>query len=161
LFAKTAKVPSNLGMVSTDVTAPRLSDAQGKRLIREQMNLGKYNAGQLGGSNALPYLSAMGTSGMKASADYAENLSNRQAALDYDALVKRRSLEQANAAQAAQNWAMQQQINAQKENFLSQGMSDLGKIGDTYRQQQAWNKIYGDLYSNYAYDPKTGKWTAK
>lgn len=159
LFSKVTQVPKGLGMVNVNITAPRMTDAKGRREIREQMNLAKYNAGQLGGANILPGYATLGTAGMKAVSDYTENLRNKQAAMDYDAAVTKQKLELANAQQSAANWAMQQQMQAQKDNILAAGLGNLGEIGGQLRREDIMGNVYRDLYTNYDYI--NGRWTPK
>lgn len=159
LFSKVTQVPKGLGMVDVNITAPRMTDAKGRREIREQMNLAKYNAGQLGGANILPGYATLGTAGMKAVSDYTENLRNKQAAMDYDAAVTKQKLELANAQQSAANWAMQQQMQAQKDNILAAGLGNLGEIGGQLRREKVMGDVYRDLYTNYDYI--NGRWTPK
>ncbi len=159
LFSKVTQVPKGLGMINPEITAPRMTDAKGRRDIREQMNLAKYNAGQLGGANVLPGYVALGTAGMKATSDYAENLRNKQAAMDYDAAMSRKKFELANAQQNATNWAMQQQMQAQKDNILAEGLGNLSTIGGELRREKVMGDVYKDLFANY--DFVDGRWVPK
>lgn len=158
LFSKVAEVPVGLGMVSTDIEAPRMTDAAGRRAIREQMNLAKYNAGQLGGANVLPTYAALGTAGAKAASDYTERLRNTLAEATYNAAMDRKRLEAANAAQAAQNWQTQEYLRGIKDQLLSTGVGQVGEAAGQMRKENIYGSAMKDFYTNYTYDPATNSW---
>jgi hypothetical protein len=161
LFSKVAQVPTGLGMVSTDIEAPRMTDAAGRRAIREQMNLAKYNAGQLGGANVLPTYAALGTAGAKAMSDYTERLRNTLAEATYNAAMDRTRLEAANAAQAAQNWQTQEYLKGLKDQVLSTGVGQFGEAAGQLRKENIYGSAMKDFYTNYTYDPATNSWSPR
>jgi hypothetical protein len=161
LFSKVAEVPTGLGMVSTDIEAPRMTDAAGRRAIREQMNLAKYNAGQLGGANVLPTYAALGTAGAKAASDYTERLRNTLAEATYSAAMDRKRLEAANAQQAAQNWQTQEYLKGIKDQLLSTGVGQVGEAAGQLRKENIYGNAMKDFYTNYTYDPATNTWSPR
>lgn len=161
LFSKVAQVPTGLGMVSTDIEAPRMTDAAGRRAIREQMNLAKYNAGQLGGANVLPTYAALGTAGAKAASDYTERLRNTLAEATYNAAMDKRRLEAANAAQAAENWKTQEYLKGIKDDLLRTGVGQVGEAAGQMRKENIYASAMKDFYTNYTRDPATGQWSPK
>ncbi len=161
LFSKVTQVPKGLGMVSTDIKAPKMTDAAGKRAIREQMNLAKYNMGQLGGANVLPAMTALGTAGMKATSDYTEKLNNTIAQNIYNAEMDKKTLERANAAQSAQNWQTQEYLKGLKDQMLSAGIGQLGEAAGQLRKENAYGNAMKDFYTNYTYDPATQTWSPR
>jgi hypothetical protein len=161
LFGKPDKMNLDTGTTPANIMAPRLSDNQGKRNIREAMNYGKYNARQMGMGNAAPFLAYLSGQGMKAGADHSENLQNKQSALDFEAIIRNKAIEQGNAGIRRENLLFNKQSKTAKENFLAQGMSDLGAVGGMYRQQNAWEtQIYPHLLANYTRD-NNGNWILK
>lgn len=161
LFSKVAEVPVGLGMVSTDIETPRMTDAAGRRAIREQMNLAKYNAGQLGGANVLPTYAALGTAGAKAASDYTERLRNTLAEATYNAAMDRKRLEAANAAQAAQNWQTQEYLKGIKDDLLRTGVGQFGEAAGQMRKENLYGSAMKDFYTNYTYDPATNSWSPR
>ena len=159
IFGKKMNIPENLGMVDPNIKALTMTNAQGRRAINEQMNLAKYNLSQMGGANVLPGLTSLGTAGMKAMSDYTENMRNKQAVLDYEATVRNKAIEQANAQQRLQNLMSQAQIDAAKDNLISTGVGQVGEAAGYLRREKTMKDVYKDLYANYDYI--NGKWTPR
>jgi hypothetical protein len=159
MFGKKMNIPEDLGMVEANIKAPRMTDAQGRRAINEQLNLAKYNLSQMGGANLLPGLTSLGTAGMKTMADYTENMRNKQATLDYEALVRNKAIEQANAQQRLQNLMSQAQIDAAKDNLISTGVGQVGEAAGYLRRENTMKNVYKDLFANYNYI--NGNWVPR
>lgn len=159
IFGKKMIIPEDLGMVAADIKAPVMTDAQGRRLIGEELNRAKYNLSQMGGANVLAGLTSLGTAGMKSVSDYVENMRNKQAALDFEASVRNKGIQQQNAQQRLQNLMSQAQIDAAKDNLISTGVGQVGEAAGQIRKERTMKDVYGDLFANYDY--VNGRWVPR
>lgn len=140
---KPTKVPKNLGRMSTDFNAPKISDDATLRQIEKEGALGAYNARQLGGSNVLAGLTNLANSRMSAKARTMEELRNKQAMLDYQAAAQRKNYEQYNAQQDVNRYMLQAQADDVPTQYASKAFENLGDIGSQAYRMKLFKELYG------------------